>query len=359
VIDSCTGEACTECRGEPVNCDDGIKCTVDACDPASGKCSHTADDSVCDDGLFCNGMETCVPELGGCGVYTCPACDCVESECGTIECDEVADKCVEVPFPACEVTIEARACDDGDPCTGFDQRMYDFCNDVPCGECKGEPVSCCGDGVCDSTEQFNVDSYCPEDCCGDNECSFVEGDSPLAYCALDCCGDASCEAVENFDLFSYCAEDCCGDEICSDLERTELYCVADCCGDDVCDPIEEVSSEANCPADCCGNGVCSPVEDLYNDFYCAADCCGDQYCSIIELTDPATYCADDCCGDGQCVDIEENVIYCAADCCGDGFCAELEYEVCFGDCCAQGGEPCVQDSDCCNGSCGFKVCDFD
>ena len=42
-------------------CDDANSCTVDAC--INGSCQNTPDDTICDDGLFCNGAETCDPLL--------------------------------------------------------------------------------------------------------------------------------------------------------------------------------------------------------------------------------------------------------------------------------------------------------
>jgi len=44
-------------------CDDGIDCTIDTCEGLSG-CNFTPDNSYCDDGLYCNGQETCNPWHG-------------------------------------------------------------------------------------------------------------------------------------------------------------------------------------------------------------------------------------------------------------------------------------------------------
>ncbi len=45
-------------------CDDTLACTIDSCNIATGMCVNTPDDSVCDDGDFCNGIEICVPQFG-------------------------------------------------------------------------------------------------------------------------------------------------------------------------------------------------------------------------------------------------------------------------------------------------------
>src|SRR5262249_46784952 len=48
--------------GTPVDCDDGIGCTIDSCNPSTGACIHQPDNSVCNDGFGCNGIETCNPQ---------------------------------------------------------------------------------------------------------------------------------------------------------------------------------------------------------------------------------------------------------------------------------------------------------
>jgi len=72
--------------GTPPTCNDGIACTVDACDPVAnggaGGCVYTPSDALCDNMSFCDGMETC-DAIQGClaGVAPCTAeCEhCVES----------------------------------------------------------------------------------------------------------------------------------------------------------------------------------------------------------------------------------------------------------------------------------------
>src|SRR5690349_17653565 len=38
-------------------CDDELACTFDACDTAQYRCRNVPDDSLCDDGVYCNGKE--------------------------------------------------------------------------------------------------------------------------------------------------------------------------------------------------------------------------------------------------------------------------------------------------------------
>jgi hypothetical protein len=44
---------------EDVQCDDKLACTFDKCDLTLKRCRYSTDDSLCDDGVFCNGNETC------------------------------------------------------------------------------------------------------------------------------------------------------------------------------------------------------------------------------------------------------------------------------------------------------------
>lgn len=44
-----------------VECDDGVSCTVDACDATLHVCTHLPNDKVCDDGIWCDGDEVCDP----------------------------------------------------------------------------------------------------------------------------------------------------------------------------------------------------------------------------------------------------------------------------------------------------------
>lgn len=45
------------------DCNDDVSCTEDVCDTSSGECTHTADDSLCDNGMFCDGVRVCDVEF--------------------------------------------------------------------------------------------------------------------------------------------------------------------------------------------------------------------------------------------------------------------------------------------------------
>ena len=66
--------------------DDGISCTVDSCDETADEVVHTVDDGLCDDGLYCDGIETC-SALDDCLEGIKPCLD----ECE--QCNEADDGC--------------------------------------------------------------------------------------------------------------------------------------------------------------------------------------------------------------------------------------------------------------------------
>ena len=72
--------------GTPVNCNDGIACTADSCNETTDSCDHAPNNAACDNGLYCDGAETCSVSLG-CQTGAAP-CD------ATTWCNEAGDVCV-------------------------------------------------------------------------------------------------------------------------------------------------------------------------------------------------------------------------------------------------------------------------
>ncbi len=238
-------------------------------------------DPDCDDGLFCNGQETCVGSQCQPGSDPCP---------GEL-CNETTDLC------------EPIVCDNDGVCESGED-----CNNCS-GDCIGGTTSVsCGNGVCEAGAGEDCVS-CPQDCngnqngkpssrfcCGDGDgqnpvdCSYVLCDAGAFSCTNGgagvsyCCGDGVCEGEENL---SNCQIDCgsasCGDGVCNGGA-----------GEDVC----------SCPADCgspaasevglCSNGV---DDDCDGPADCAdGDCAGDPVCACLPLGDICTVDADCCSG---------------------------------------------------------------
>jgi hypothetical protein len=156
--DFCDGtEYCDagSCRtGTAPDCDDGVGCTLDSCNETTDSCENIPNDAVCDDGLYCNGAETCDAVLdcrpGGGDPCTPP-----------LVCDEGIDACV-----GCVTNPE---CDDGLYCNGIETCVTGTCQ-------SGAPVDCddgntCTDDSCnegaDSCEN-TCNATGPSDGCCDN-----------------------------------------------------------------------------------------------------------------------------------------------------------------------------------------------
>lgn len=81
-----TGEVAGGGCTSDADCDDSVDCTADVCDVAAGTCSNVADNSACDNGWYCDGVEVCDPVN-----------DCVAGDvpCGNGDvCSEVAEECI-------------------------------------------------------------------------------------------------------------------------------------------------------------------------------------------------------------------------------------------------------------------------
>src|SRR5688572_19901775 len=95
VIDSPMGPPCDPALPDDPACDDGVPCTRDICDPL-GFCRNTVDTALCDDGIFCNGLERCNPIRGGCDPS--PPESCNDMDVCTIDtCDEELKTCLHGP----------------------------------------------------------------------------------------------------------------------------------------------------------------------------------------------------------------------------------------------------------------------
>jgi hypothetical protein len=151
-------------QGTPVNCDDGVICTVDLCNPNGGTCSNLVNHAFCDDGFACNGTELCDPFQ-----------DCVQGTQVTCN-DNVActfDLCVE-PNATCLNLAQNSACDDGLFCTGTE-----ICDPQLGCQSSGAPscadnVACTVDSCEESTQQC---AHVPDhSLCGCNQtCDPVQG----------------------------------------------------------------------------------------------------------------------------------------------------------------------------------------
>ncbi len=176
--DTCSGGACTIHAGDPctlplvcneatdscvgcvtnADCNDGFSCTTDTCN--AGSCVYTPSDAACDNGLFCDGLETCNPALGapvtGCVAGTAPCSSplfCNESTdlCSQCLVDAhctdsnpcTTDTCVN---RACVFTNNTDPCDDGQFCTATDSCAG--------GSCVGSGSPCMAPQICNESSDM-------------------------------------------------------------------------------------------------------------------------------------------------------------------------------------------------------------
>jgi hypothetical protein len=235
-------------------------------------CSSDAD---CDDGIYCNGVETCV--TGVCQNGT-PRCTDDGVFCNGSEiCNEDTDTCTSTGNPCGEGTIckedtdtcDLLGCGDGSCDEGED------CNTCPedCTSGQGGTCSACFKGVCNGEcnpkkEGPDCSDCAPKYCCGDG---FCEGDEDSFNCEVDCapttCGDGTCDPGEDK---CECLEDCgpasfnevgvCSDGVDNDCDTFTDCNDSDCGLDPVCN-CGAKKSPCTQNSDCCSNrcgkkGVC-------------------------------------------------------------------------------------------------------
>jgi len=279
-IETCDAGVCAP--GVPVDCDDSIACTIDSCDETNDICVNDPSDPYCDNGLWCDGAETCLAGPGG-GCQPGTPRDCFdEVDCTDDYCDEDNDVCVVNPLD--------ERCDDGIYCNG-----RDFCATLL--GCSVETVDC-NDGI-----------DCTVDSCDEENDECVHASS-----------NALCD-----DGFS-CTTDVCDPGIGCVHTPNDALCdnLAWCDGEETCDPDAPGADEDGCVAGLdreCGDGI-----------YCTVDTCDEEndecvHTPVDALCDDTVDCTIDTCTLDGCV-IAPN----------DEFCNDGQY--------CNGEETCDAVSDC-------------
>ncbi len=165
--ETCVDHVCQD--GTAVDCDDGVGCTDDSCNEGTDSCDNVANDANCDNGLYCDGAEWC-DSVSDCQDGT--AIDCYDGvDCTGDSCNEGTDSCDNIPNDA--------YCDNGVYCDGAEtcDPVYD-CQPgtaVDCDDGVGCTDDSCNEGT-DSCDNIPNDAYCPDDglfCNGTEFCDAV------------------------------------------------------------------------------------------------------------------------------------------------------------------------------------------
>jgi hypothetical protein len=195
--ETCNAGTCN--AGTAPVCDDGVACTTDSCNEGTDSCDATPSDAACDNGVFCDGTETCDAVLG-CQVGAAVNCDdgvgCTVDSCnnGTSSCDNTPDNgscgngvfCDGAEF--CDTVLDCQA--GGDPCPG------EFCDEAgsSCNECELDIH--CDDGLfCNGAETCGLGGSCNagSDPCPGSTCD--EAGDVCMTCApkgASCVNDSEC-----------------------------------------------------------------------------------------------------------------------------------------------------------------------
>jgi len=264
-----------------LDCDDGIMCTGDQCDPVGG-CVNDPDDGMCNDQVDCTG-DSCNPETGCENVADDALCndliDCTadvcdpEAGCAHLPDDVVCDDANVCTDDMCtgQVGCENKPYEDGTPCGepgGGDTCQNGLCTCVPdcegkvcgddgcggtCGECCG-PQSVCIDGQCPCQPVCELKECGPDGCCGScGECDWTQ-DCVEGICVIKGC-DFLCDGLQ-------CGfvgpNDECNCGICDDGED----CTIDSCNEDTAECDFDVDAAIGQPCDdnfaCTEDDVCVP-----------------------------------------------------------------------------------------------------
>ncbi len=219
---------------EGVTCGEGDSCpTGMQCDPADNKCRVTpiggamdagecTENVDCDDGIFCNGEETC--SAGQC-VQAAAGPDCRDQvDCTEDACSASSDSCTHTPIhtlcvdegsPTCSVTLGCilqecannLACDDGVFCNGAE--VCDL-GTTP-GICRaGTNPICPDDGVACTVETCDAgmdgcssdpsDAVCDDGlfCNGAETCDAASGcQTAVSDCVSDACFQRNCDEAND------------------------------------------------------------------------------------------------------------------------------------------------------------------
>ncbi|HYC55604.1 MAG TPA: hypothetical protein VEL28_11795, partial [Candidatus Binatia bacterium] len=318
IADTCSN---SQCGGQARVCTDGIDCTIDSCNEVTDACQFTASDAQCDNGTFCDGVETC-SDVAGCEDGLPVDCEGESDTCNQGVCDEEANACGTDPIN------EGGDCDDGNFCTVDDTCQNGVCTGTPrscddgvgctvdsCDENAGACVNtgsdalCQDDVFCDGSEICNTDSGCmdgtPPDCSGSS------GSCTIGACneITDSCVGLPTNEGNICDDSLFCTvSDTCQTGVCTgspmDCSNLDDECMEGVCNEDAnacqaqnsnqgggCDDGDECTENDTCNAgvcagteipscgQVCGNGEVEAPEDCDDGNtqfspgqFCGADC---------------------------------------------------------------------------------------
>jgi len=313
-----------ECIADQKSYDDGIACTLDSCDENGDQIINLPDNSLCQNDLYCDGQEVCSESIG-CHPGIPPTID-DGINCTISNCDEITDTITNTPdnsfcqngewcdgLEICDINLDCQDslpfdCDDEIDCT------VDSCDEGTnttdnLGTCRNDPSSCTGCIINSDCNDFNS---CTDDVCNAiYECENTPDDSNICDDGAFCTENDSCSAGT-----------CIGDQKSYD---DEIDCTVDSC-DEAADEFVHLPDNSLCQngAWCDGQEVCNISLDCQPGI--PPDCSNSPECSVdtceegTNITDNLGTCMQDtvsCCID------EDHDDYGSA---GIGYCTNPEQD---------------------------------
>ena len=295
-----------ECQaGTPPVIDDSVSCTDDSCDEATDTIINAVNDTNCDNGLWCDGAETC-DVLNDCQAGTAPDCNDVIS-CTLDVCNEQTD--------SCSNAVVDSLCDNGLWCDGFE--TCDATLDCQAGTPPviDDNVSCTED-FCDETTDTIINAVNDTNCDNGLWCDGTETCDTLLDCQAGTPMDCS---LNNLATIKTCTNDPDNNPFTWDYFigfTSECDEQNDVCATGIVD-LTHACSVGNCSAECDSNDDCQATEcdnldGCYNDIYRDYDdvensCLNDCACETNTCTNYAEEADSD--GDGyssSCGDCNDN-----------------------------------------------------
>ena len=292
---------CAPCETD-AECDDGVFCngaeTCDLTDPDNAACvdgtapclvDQTCDedndqctgglctvDTECDDGVFCNGAETCdLSQITADGAGVCVS--------GTAPCTGANETCDEATDSCTTSCTDDAGCDDGDPCNGAE--TCDL-TDPDAGVCAGGTAPDCDDGDACTTDSCDANdaNADPDTGCVNTDITCDAGETCVGgACVKECTSAAGCDDNDP------CTNDSCVNNTCVNTAKDcddGLFCT----GTNTCNADTGVCETGNSP--CAAGQSCDEVANECTDQQaCTADvdCDNGVFCNGAEscdLTDP-------------------------------------------------------------------------
>ncbi len=293
---ACTTDACVagKCVFKPKSCDDGNACTIDAC--TAGKCLYSS--KVCNDGDACT-QDACDPKSGQC--LAAPILNCGNKCTSSQQCQD-NNPCVYSYCSQGTCTAQPKTCNDNNACT------FDSCN-LQNGACVYTPIPGC-DNSCKQTSDCDDSNPCTYD-----TCSAFQGkcyNQTIPNCDPT---KPKCKSAADCDDGKPCTTDSCS----TFSGNCSHYNVPNCVIGLPCKTAAECNDKNGCTTDVCEAGKCAPKSISCDDFNpCTNDYCQTSNGKCVHTQKPGCV-AEACKADSECQDGNS----CTKDLCLFGYCQHL------------------------------------